>query len=161
MFREHEKCLFNNENNVVLNENSVEGKPCINRIKVRALSSQFSYTVIMTNMKLLAVVTPPSIYHGCSTRNTFWEENFTGKENLFLAVNMKCFGRSNVRTHTEIKGSDILVTTLDLLVFPNIASTTIFHVHSQEQIFLTCELSLPERFPSGSTIINIRWCYNC
>ena len=31
MFVEHENCLFQNENNVVLNENSVEGKPCINR----------------------------------------------------------------------------------------------------------------------------------
>ena len=39
------------------------------------------------NMKLLAVVKPPSIYHGCSTVNTFWEEEFTlGK---FTAVNMK------------------------------------------------------------------------
>ena len=40
-------------------------------------------------MKILEVVTPPSIYHGCSTRKMFWEEKFTGKENLFLAVNMK------------------------------------------------------------------------
>ena len=31
MFGEHEKCLLQNKNNVVLNENSVEGKPCINR----------------------------------------------------------------------------------------------------------------------------------
>ena len=31
MSEEHENCLFQNENNVVLNENSVEGKPCINR----------------------------------------------------------------------------------------------------------------------------------
>ena len=48
--------------------------------KVRALSSQFSFTVVMTNMKLLAVVTPPSIYHGCSTRKTFREEKFTGEK---------------------------------------------------------------------------------
>ena len=40
-------------------------------------------------MKLLAVVTPPSIYHGCSTRKTFWEEKFTGKEFFSLAVDMK------------------------------------------------------------------------
>ena len=40
-------------------------------------------------MKFLAVVTPPSIYHGCSTRKTFWEEKFTGKDNLFLAVDME------------------------------------------------------------------------
>ena len=57
-------------------------------------------------MNLLAVVTPSSIYHGCSTRKTFWEEKFTGKENLFLAVNMKFCGRLNVREHKEIKGSD-------------------------------------------------------
>ena len=40
-------------------------------------------------MKFLAVVTPLSIYHGCSTRKTFWEEKFTGKESVFLAVDMK------------------------------------------------------------------------
>ena len=61
-------------------------------------------------MKILAVVTPLSIYHGCSTWKTFWEENFTGKENLFLAVNMKNCGRRNFRKHNEIKGSDKYVT---------------------------------------------------
>ena len=64
----------------------------------------------MMNMKLLSVVTPPSIYHGCSTRKTFWEEKFTGEEKLFLAVNMKNCGRRNVRKHREIKGSDKYVT---------------------------------------------------
>ena len=34
-------------------------------------------------MKFLVVVTPPSIYHGCSTQKTFWEEKFTGKEYCF------------------------------------------------------------------------------
>ena len=43
----------------------------------------------MMNMKLLAVLTPPSIYHGCSTWKTFWEEKFLGEEKLFSAVNMK------------------------------------------------------------------------
>ena len=57
-------------------------------------------------MKLLVVVTPPSIYHDCSNRKTFCEEKFTGKENLFLAVNMKNCGCRNVRKHKEIKGSD-------------------------------------------------------
>ena len=38
-------------------------------------------------MKMLSVVTPPSIYHGCSTRKNFWGENFTLGE--FSAVNMK------------------------------------------------------------------------
>ena len=31
-------------------------------------------------MKLLEVVTPLSIYHGCSTRKMFWEEKFTGEK---------------------------------------------------------------------------------
>ena len=57
-------------------------------------------------MKLLAVVTPPYIYHGCSTRKTFWEEICTGKEIIFFAVKMKNCGCSNVRKHKEIKGSD-------------------------------------------------------
>ena len=60
----------------------------------------------MMNMKLLSVVTPPSIYHGCSTRKTFWEGKFTAKENLFLAVNMKNCGHRNVKRHKEIKGSN-------------------------------------------------------
>ena len=61
-------------------------------------------------MNLLAVLTLPSIYHGCSTRKTFCEEKFTGKENLFLDVNMKNCGRHNVRKHNEIRGSDKYVT---------------------------------------------------
>ena len=61
-------------------------------------------------MKLLSVVTPPSIYHGCSTWKTFWEENFTGEENLFSAVNMKNCGRRNIRKHKEIRVSDKYVT---------------------------------------------------
>ena len=61
-------------------------------------------------MKFLAVVTPPYIYHGCSTRKTFWEEKFTGKENLFLSVNMKNCVRRNVRKHKEIRGSDKYIT---------------------------------------------------
>ena len=61
-------------------------------------------------MKLLAVVTTTSIYHDCSTRKTFWKGKFTGKEHLFLAVNMKNYGRRNVREHKEIKGGDKYVT---------------------------------------------------
>ena len=61
-------------------------------------------------MKLLVVVTPPSIYHGCSTRKTLWEEKFTGKKDLFQSVNMKICGRLKVRKHKEIKGSDKVVT---------------------------------------------------
>ena len=61
-------------------------------------------------MKIISVVTPPSIYHGCSTWKTFWEERFTGKENLFLAMDMKNGGRRNVRKHKEIRGTDKYVT---------------------------------------------------
>ena len=57
-------------------------------------------------MNFLVVVTPLSINHGCSTRKTFWEEMFTGKEDLFQSVNMKNCGRRNVRRHKEIMGSD-------------------------------------------------------
>ena len=60
-------------------------------------------------MKLLSVVTPPSIYHGCSTRKKFWEEKFTGKE-IFSGCEHKNCGRRNVRKHKEIKGSDNYVT---------------------------------------------------
>ena len=61
-------------------------------------------------MKFLVFVTPPSIYHGCSTRKTLWEEKFTGKKDLFQSVNMKNCGRHKVRKHKEIKGSDKIVT---------------------------------------------------
>ena len=64
----------------------------------------------MMNMKLLAVVTLPSIYHGCSTRKTLWEEKFTGEENLFSAMEMKNCGRRNVRKQGEIRGIDKYVT---------------------------------------------------
>ena len=66
------------------------------------------------NMKILAGVTPPSNYHGCSIRKTLWEEKFTGEENFklgeFSAENMKNCGRQNVRKHREIKGSEKYVT---------------------------------------------------
>ena len=61
-------------------------------------------------MKFLVVVTPPYIYHGCSTRKTFWEKKFTGKQDLFQSVNMKNCGCSKVRKHKGIKGSDKCVT---------------------------------------------------
>ena len=61
-------------------------------------------------MKFLVVVIPPYIYHGWSTKKTFWEEKFTGKEDLFLYVKMKNCGRRKVRKHKEIKGSDKSVT---------------------------------------------------
>ena len=61
-------------------------------------------------MKFLVVLTPPSIYHGCSTRKTFWEEKFTGKQDLFQFVNMENCGRQKVRKHKDIKDSDKIAT---------------------------------------------------
>ena len=61
-------------------------------------------------MKFLVVVTPPSIYHGCSTRKTFSEEKITCKQYLFESVNMKNCGSCKFRKHKEIKGSDKGVT---------------------------------------------------
>ena len=49
----------------------------------------------MMNMNLLAVLTPPSIYHGFYTQKTLWERKFT-------PVNMKNCGRCNVSKHREI-----------------------------------------------------------
>ena len=61
-------------------------------------------------MKFL-VVTPPSIYHGCSTRKTFLEEKFTGKkQDWFEPVNMRNCGKRNFRKHKETKDSDERVT---------------------------------------------------
>ena len=62
------------------------------------------------NMNLLAIVTPLSINYGCSTQKKFWEEKFTGEENLFSSVNMENYGRQNVRKHRDIKGRDKYVT---------------------------------------------------
>ena len=61
-------------------------------------------------MKFLVVVTPPSIYHGCYTQKTFWEEIFTDKKDLFQSLNMKICGCRKVRKHKEIKVSDKIVT---------------------------------------------------
>ena len=59
-------------------------------------------------MTLLEVVTPPSIYFGCSTWKTFWEENFTLCE--FTPANMKNYDRPNVNKHIDIKDSDKYIT---------------------------------------------------
>ena len=61
-------------------------------------------------MKFLLVVTPPSIYHGCSTRKTFWEGKFTGKKDLFQSVNKENCGRLKVRKHKDINGSEKIIT---------------------------------------------------
>ena len=61
-------------------------------------------------MKFLVVVTLLSIYHGFSTRKTFWEEKFTGKQDLFESMNMKNCGCCKVRKNKDIKVSDKCVT---------------------------------------------------
>ena len=87
----------------------------------------------MMNTKFLTVVTPLSIYHGYSTWTMFWEEKFTGKENLFLAVNMKNCGHNNVRKHNEIKGSDKYFTLDVLLKFDNLDKMKITYSESKGQ----------------------------
>ena len=68
----------------------------------------------MMNMKHIAFVTPPSIYHGCSTGKILWEEKFTVEEKSnfgeFLNVNLRNCGRRDVRKHIEIKVSEKYVT---------------------------------------------------
>ena len=86
------------------------------------------------NMKLLTVVIPPSIYHGCSTRKTFWEEKFRGEKKLFSAVNMKKFGRRNVRNHKVIKGSDKYVTLDISLKFDTLDNMKITSSESKEKL---------------------------
>ena len=102
-------------------------------MKVRASSSQFSYTGVMMNMKLLSVVTPPSIYHRCSTRKKFQGEKFTGEEKLFSAVKIKNGGRHNVRKHREIKGSDKYATLDILLKFDSLNKMKITSLESKEK----------------------------
>ena len=104
------KTFYQDENNVVLDEKSVEWKPCINRESKSDELTIKLYSCHDINMKFLVVVTPPSIYHGCSTQKKFWEEKFTGKQDLFESVNMNNCGRRKVRKHKEIKGSDKCVT---------------------------------------------------
>ena len=56
------KTVYRDENNVVLYENSVERKPCINgEIKSLELTVKL-YFCHDVNMKFLVVVTPPYIY---------------------------------------------------------------------------------------------------
>ena len=64
-------------------------------------------------MKLLEVVTPPSIYHCCSIWKMFWEGIF--KLGKFTAVNMKHFGHRSFRKQRDIKDSDKYIT-LDILL---------------------------------------------
>ena len=67
----------------------------------------------MNNIKLLEFITPPSIYHGCSTRKTFWEEKFT-------QVSMKNCSCRNVSKHREINNGEQYIALDIYLKFRNL-----------------------------------------
>ena len=94
------------------------------------------------NMKILVVVTSPSIYHSCSTWKTLWEGNFTGEEKLSSAMNMKNCGHWNVRKQRDIKSSDNYVT-LDILL----------KVYSLEKMKITSSESKDNLGRSGEGLI--------
>ena len=60
------------------------------------------------NMKILPVVTAPSVDYGFSTQKTFWEEKFKLVE--FTPVKMKNVGRRNVSKHREINNGEKYIT---------------------------------------------------
>ena len=91
-------------------------------------------------MKFLVVVTQLSIYHGCSTRKTFWEEKFTGKQYLFEPVSIKNCGRRKVRKHKDIKGSDKCVT-LNIYEILNI-SEKFYNLNKMETTFSDSKVEL-------------------
>ena len=82
----------------------------------------------MMNMKLPEVVTPPSIYHGCTTQKTFWEEK------LFSSASTKNGGRHNVSKHRENKGSDKYVTLGISLKFDSLDKMKITSSESKEKL---------------------------
>ena len=57
------KTVYQDEKNVVLYENSVEIKPCINRESKSDELTIYLYICQDINMRFLVFVTPPSIYH--------------------------------------------------------------------------------------------------
>ena len=64
------KTVYQDEKNVVLDENSVERKPCINRESKSLDITIKLYSCHDINMNFLVVVTPPSIYHVCFLSST-------------------------------------------------------------------------------------------
>ena len=81
-------------------------------------------------MKILAVVTPPYIYHGCSTWKTFWEEKFTGKDNLFLSVTWKIVVVAKL-VNTRI--SRVVTSTSPWTSHQSLTVSTIWKPHIQSQ----------------------------
>ena len=62
------KAVYPDENSFVLDENSVERKPCINRESKSLELTINLYSCPYINMKFLLVVTPPSIYQDPSPK---------------------------------------------------------------------------------------------
>ena len=67
------------------------------------------------------------------------------------------FGLSNF---SEIFKVTHLWLPLISLCFLTLRRPQFFHVYRLKQILLTCEIFLPERLPSGETMINIQLFYN-
>ena len=91
----------------------------------------------MMNIKLLAVVTPSYIYHGCSAWKKLWEGKLTGEEKFtlgeFSALNMKICGRRNVRKHRYIEVSDKYVTLEISLKFDSLDKMKITYLESKDK----------------------------
>ena len=77
-FLKNMETVYQDENNVVLDEKSVEWKLCINRESKSLELTINLYSCHDINMKFLLVVTPPSIYHfplpPCHRRFTVWSQ---------------------------------------------------------------------------------------
>ena len=96
------------------------------------------------NMNLLAVLTPPSIYHDCYTQKTLWKENFTLGE--ITAMNMKNCSRHNVRKHREIRGIDKYVTLDILLNFDSLDKMKITSSKSKDNLVISVKGMISFRF---------------
>ena len=66
------KTVYQDENNVVLDENSVERKPCINRESKNLELTIYLYSCHDININFLVVVTTSSIYQ--KNGNTLWKD---------------------------------------------------------------------------------------
>ena len=84
------------------------------------------------NMNLIAIVTPPSIYHGCSSKKTFWEEIFTLGE--FTPVNKNIYGRQNVNKNIYIRDSVKYITLDTLLEFVSMDKTRITSSETKDNL---------------------------
>ena len=98
----------------------------------RSRISKFSYTDVTNNIKLLVVVTPPSIHHDSSTGKMFWEGKFT-------LVNMKTCGRHTVRKHSEIKNGEQYIALDISLNFGNMEKMKITSSEPKDYLVISCK----------------------